>query len=105
MRWWTLTKSMDGLSRANVSVVHRLTVTEMAEILARHVTRYGGVILSDGSEVDAIDRFTGNMRRTDIGKAIKRWLRDFGYDRMPDSEDYSAETYAWALRQVEMIAK
>jgi len=93
------TKSQDGVRRATLRVEHRLSVLEMAKVLANRIHRQG-IDIDGYGWASSLDEIRGRyMVFTSVMPLIRKDLAMYGenvlfYDGCP-------EILRWAIKQVE----
>lgn len=101
MGLYRFTTSGDDISRVNIQVTHRLSVKDLAKILAHSFVMYGAD-LDNGVHAYTSDDLTGqNITAEELDRIVRRGLKYYGD---PSSLSYeSDEIYRWAIAQVEKL--
>lgn len=101
MGLYRFTTSGDDIRRVNIQVTHRLSVKDLAKILAHSFTLYG-VDLDNGVHALTSDDLTGqNIAAGELDRIVRRGLKYYGD---PSSLPYeSDQIYRWAIWQAERL--
>lgn len=100
MGLYRFTPSGDAINRVNIQVTHRLSVKDLAKILAHSFARYGAD-LDNGVHAFTSDDLTGqNISAGELDRTVRRHLKTSGEMSLSYESD---EIYRWAIWQIERI--
>lgn len=105
MRKFKLTNSRDDIKRADIKIVYRLNLNDMANVLASYIESQGidfGDEWFSTAEEDEI--FSRELSASQASDVLKRRLRDIGQNALLP-ETASEELVAWCLKQVQKIVE